>query len=84
MNIDVSSVVIPITQEEAGFATLLLCGSNEPVYKVRTILIVLKAVRLQSKMDVRKNSRFLKKVTHNPIITKITANYKRIGVILRI
>jgi len=51
---------VPVTQEQAGFATLLLGLGRGPLHKVQTVFVVLSAVAFESKMYVREYRGFVK------------------------
>jgi len=68
MHVDARPVMIPITQKEAGLAVLLLGFANEPIDELRTVLVMLYTVTLQTKVYVSTNSGFFKQVGHLTIL----------------
>jgi hypothetical protein len=58
-NVQAGSVVVPIAQEHAGFATLLFCSGSGPFHKIQTVVVVCLAIAFESKMYVCKDRSLL-------------------------
>ena len=59
-NVQTSSVVVPVAQKHASFATLLLGLGRGPFYKIQTVIVVCLTVGFESKMYVCKDRGFFK------------------------
>jgi hypothetical protein len=64
LQIDGSTLMMPIAQEHAGFTTVGPGCGYEPIYKITTVLIVQQTVRLESKVYVSTNCYLAKKICH--------------------
>jgi hypothetical protein len=57
-NVKTGTVVVPIAQKQAGFATFRLGLGRSPLHKVQAVLVVSDAIALEAKMDVSEDRGF--------------------------
>lgn len=58
-------MMVPVTQEHASFATMLLARFDHPVHESLTVLIVQETVGFESKVYVSEYYGFAEKVAQN-------------------